>query len=316
MKNGTTIRAIIAVVVVVFLTWLLISFEVFELLHEFTRSHESWDLDEIILVVTGILIVTPVWAAIELKLSRDQIKKSAEAQVAMEQELSEARRGQAMGSLAGGMAHSGNNMLQAILTLARTAQNRLPATSPAQEIIEKIIRSASQTSDIFTSVLKLSRSERMSGDAIDFGDYLLRNMGVLGTTVALNVSVDFEDIATGFTVPLSEAECTDIMLVLLSNASDSFGGKVGQISIRMDHKTDNNGTMILSVKDSGSGIPDEIQPRIFDAFYTTKPAGEGTGIGLSVVKRIVERAGGTISFTSMVNNGTTFVIKLPVAGEQ
>lgn len=312
LKNSHRIRFGIAFLAFSILLMSFIMFDAFEWLHEFTRSHESWELDEIIVTVVAALLVIPVWAAIELKISRDDVKTEAADRLALEQELSTARRGQAMGSLAGGMAHSGNNMLQAILTLSRTAQKRLPQNDPNQEIIEKIIRAASQATDIFTSVLRLSRSERLSADVIDFGGCLLRNQGVLATTIAINLNLQLRVIATGVAVPISEAECTDIMLVLLSNASDAYQGKPGSITVDVTKDTVNQDLLKLTVSDQGRGISQEAQARVFDPFYTTKPAGEGTGIGLAVVKRIVERAGGNISLESTVGKGTTLVIQLPI----
>lgn len=312
LKNSHRIRLAIAIIAFGFLLAALISLDAFEWLHGFTRSHEDWELDELIVIVISGLVVLPVWAAVELKVSRDDVRTEAADRIALEQELSTARRGQAMGSLAGGMAHSGNNMLQAILTLGRTMQSRLPPNDPNHELVEKIIRAASQASDTFTSVLRLSRSERLSADIIDFGDCLLRNQGVLGTTIAINLNLQLRVIATGVAVPISEAECTDIMLVLLSNASDAYQGKPGNITVDVTKGATDKKILKLAVCDKGSGISEQDQVRIFDPFYTTKPAGEGAGIGLAVVKRIVERAGGTISFESNVNEGTTFVIQLPI----
>jgi signal transduction histidine kinase len=68
----------------------------------------------------------------------------------------------------------------------------------------------------------------------------------------------------------------------------------------------------VSIQDSGSGIPEEIKPKIFEAFFTTKPAGEGTGLGLDIVKRIVEKHKGTISFESQEGVGTTFFVRIPL----
>ena len=70
----------------------------------------------------------------------------------------------------------------------------------------------------------------------------------------------------------------------------------------------------MSINDSGCGIPDAIRERIFDAFFTTKPAGEGTGLGLDIVRKIVEKHGGRIAVDSEVGRGTTFTVALPIAG--
>jgi two-component system NtrC family sensor kinase len=73
-----------------------------------------------------------------------------------------------------------------------------------------------------------------------------------------------------------------------------------------------NRTIEISIKDSGSGIPEAVQRRIFDPFFTTKGPGRGTGLGLSISYGIIEKMGGTLTFTSGENEGTTFVIRLPI----
>jgi signal transduction histidine kinase len=85
----------------------------------------------------------------------------------------------------------------------------------------------------------------------------------------------------------------------------------GTLSVRLRREADD---ALVSVGDTGCGIPEEHRARIFDAFFTTKAAGEGTGLGLDIVRKIVEKHGGRIFVESEVGVGTTFTVRLPIAG--
>lgn len=104
----------------------MVKIEAFELLFEFTRSNESWDLDEYISVFLAALVTGVFWFAVDAHKKGDELKRINEKNLSTERRLSDARRVQALGTLAGGVAHSGNNLMQPILTLARISKGQLP----------------------------------------------------------------------------------------------------------------------------------------------------------------------------------------------
>ena len=107
-------------------------------------------------------------------------------------------------------------------------------------------------------------------------------------------------------------EINQVFMNLLVNACHAIER---QGEIRVSTRTE-EGAVVVSIADTGCGIPEEIRGRIFDPFFTTKPVGKGTGLGLTLSYDIVRKHGGTLTFESEVGKGTTFRIRLPVAGEE
>ena len=105
-------------------------------------------------------------------------------------------------------------------------------------------------------------------------------------------------------------ELNQVWTNLVHNALQAMG-RTGMLTIALRQE---GGDVLVSVGDTGCGIPPELRERIFDAFFTTKPAGEGTGLGLEIVRKIIEKHGGRIAVESEVGRGSTFTVSLPVAG--
>jgi signal transduction histidine kinase len=101
-----------------------------------------------------------------------------------------------------------------------------------------------------------------------------------------------------------------VVINLVTNAAHALGERGGQVRVRTYSTSD--ATISLAVSDTGVGIKDEDRPHIFEPFFSTKPAGRGTGLGLSVVRNIIYSHGGQISFQTRPGSGTTFVVTLPI----
>ncbi|MGH8030744.1 MAG: sensor histidine kinase, partial [Arenimonas sp.] len=117
----------------------------------------------------------------------------------------------------------------------------------------------------------------------------------------------FEDVPPVRCLP---DELNQVWTNLVHNALQAMDHK-GTLTVGLDRDGDE---VLVSIGDTGCGIPEEIRARIFDAFFTTKPAGEGTGLGLDIVRRIIEKHHGRIEVDSEVGRGTTFTVRLPIAG--
>ena len=111
-------------------------------------------------------------------------------------------------------------------------------------------------------------------------------------------------------VPCLPDEINQVWTNLIHNALQAMG-RTGTLTIGLRQEA---GNALISVGDTGCGIPPELRDRIFDPFFTTKPAGEGTGLGLEIVRKIVEKHGGRIAVDSEVGRGSTFTVSLPIAG--
>lgn len=118
--------------------------------------------------------------------------------------------------------------------------------------------------------------------------------------------------------PLPEIECNtsqlnQVFLNLINNAAQAMDGQPGTITVRS--RAEGAGVRI-EVSDTGSGIPPEVLPHIWETYFTTKPAGEGTGLGLPIARTIVEEHGGTIAVETELGRGTTFIVRLPAAASE
>ncbi len=113
-------------------------------------------------------------------------------------------------------------------------------------------------------------------------------------------------------VEASSSEMQQVLLNLINNAIDAMDPGGGQLDIMSRVDADN---VIVSIADTGCGIPKANLPRIFDPFFTTKPVGKGTGLGLSIIYGIINKMGGEISVRSVVDKGTVFTIRLPAVAE-
>ncbi len=230
----------------------------------------------------------------------------------LEAQLRQAQRMEAIGNLAGGVAHEFNNLLQAMLAAVETLRlRRADAQTVAAELggLEEQIRRGAQ---LTRQLLIFARSEVTAPETLDLNE-LARNGGrmvcpLLGEKIALALDL----AATPMRVEADRAQLEQLLINLALNAGDAMPSG-GTLTVRTGGGDDR---VWLEVADTGSGIPPAIRDRIFDPFFTTKGAGRGTGLGLPVVLGIVAAHGGEVAVESEVGVGTTFRITLPAAAER
>lgn len=228
----------------------------------------------------------------------------------------QAERLRALGSMASGIAHDFNNVLAVILGRVELAMEDVKDAKLKKDlqIIEKTAMDAASTVrrlQEFSRVrvghaLEAVNIEQLVQDALQMVE---SRQVQLKQTASVNI-----DIATKLSqsgpVLGDAAELKQALVNIVFNSIDAMP-KGGKITVTSEQE---NGFVVISVSDTGEGIPDEIKGRIFDPFFTTKGS-KGLGLGLSVTYGIVNRHGGKIDFESAVGEGSTFTIKLPVAGE-
>jgi two-component system, cell cycle sensor histidine kinase and response regulator CckA len=220
-------------------------------------------------------------------------------------QLQHAQKLELVGRLAGGVAHDFNNLLTAVGGYgALLSDSSDPhARIVAAEILEVQARGAALVRQLLTFA---RREENARPRPIDLS-HSLGNMKLLLARIAgdsVRINMDLED---GCHTILDPAQLEQIVLNLVANARDAMvqGGDLW-ISARAHAQT-----VELEVRDSGAGIPREVQARLFEPFFTTKPSGKGTGLGLATVHNIVAEAGGSIRVLSRTGAGTAFVVILP-----
>ncbi len=224
-------------------------------------------------------------------------------------QLQVARRVDAVGRLASGVAHDMNNVITAILGHAGLIDSVNDGQDPdIAESAAEILESARRGSRLVRRLLAFGRKKEDTPERCDV-DIVVREMaGMMAQVLPADVELVL-DLNDPGPVLLPQTEFEQILLNLVVNASDAMP-KGGNILVRtLGH----NRSVVLQVRDHGDGIPDAIRARLFEPFFTTKPAERGTGLGLATVKDIVESANGTISLLPAPDRGTVAEVVLPHA---
>jgi PAS domain S-box-containing protein len=259
----------------------------------------------------------------ELTKAYESLRIEAEERQRTEAELRRAHKLEAVGTLAGGIAHDFNNILAAILGFSELARDESPEDSPVRSHLERIFAAGIRGRDLVKQILVFSRRAEPETHPLKLAPVIKETLKLLRaslpSTINIRASLQGE---TGF-VLADPTQMQQVIMNLCTNAAYAMRQKGGRISIELTHfsfsSPDNapDPTMSpglytkLSVKDAGEGIPPETIEHIFNPFFTTKAAGEGTGLGLSVVHGIVASHGGTITVSSEPDKGSTFTIYLP-----
>ncbi len=245
----------------------------------------------------------------------------------LQADLQQALKMEAIGTLAGGIAHDFNNILGAILGHAELAICDINDTKHLNEDLNEVLKGISRARELVKQILTFSRKNEQLLQplkvqvVIEDAVKLLRSS--IPTTIEIRQDINHDCAA----VMADSTQIHQVIMNLCTNAYHAMretGGILG-ISLKpvelkkeiSDEKLKlSPGAFIkLEISDTGKGIPEEIQKRIFEPYYTTKTKGEGTGLGLAVVHGIVSSLNGDISVHSELNAGTTFRIYLPIVAE-
>jgi signal transduction histidine kinase/CheY-like chemotaxis protein len=230
---------------------------------------------------------------------------------------------EALGHLAGGVAHEFNNLLTAIGGFAKMAARRPELSDFVRDCLEEIIGSADRAANLTRQMLTFGRKQPFNVRVVDPADIVRGLDRMLRTLVPETIELAFE-IEGGPCVAVDPSQLSQAVLNLVLNARDAMpeGGRlVVGTKVRRAPPTpaaaekhlDGGDCAVIFVSDAGTGIRSDVIPHIFEPFYTTKEQGKGTGLGLSVVYSIVQSSGGIIDIDTALGSGTTFSIYLPLA---
>lgn len=241
----------------------------------------------------------------------------------LEDQLRQAQKMEAVGRLAGGIAHDFNNILTAITGHAEMLLADMTG-DPRQSDALQIQRSAQRATELTRQLLAFSRKQLLRPVVLDLNEVIGQTEGMLTRLIGENYQLVLDLQSPLSTVHADRTQIEQVLLNLVVNARDAMpaGGRVtirtADVIIGNDRSTLNvppGGYVLLEVEDSGSGIEVAVLSRIFEPFYTTKPAGRGTGLGLSTVYGAVQQSGGHIQVESAAGEGSRFSIYLPPASE-
>src|SRR5215471_15942745 len=236
----------------------------------------------------------------QLRESRDEIQRLHRTQMSRAEHLA------TLGELATGLAHEIRNPLAGIAGVIEIVGRDLPVTSPAKAVVKDVRLEIAQINHILTDLLQTARPHPPEIRKSDLNT-TVEHAVMLARQQAISKAIDI-DLKKNPSLPEVEHDSDQIHQVLLNlllNALQAIEGR-GKITVALDSEEDD---VVISVTDTGRGISPEHLPNIFRPFYTTK--GNGTGLGLSLAKRIVEEHNGHIDVTSSIGQGTNFVVTLP-----
>ncbi len=244
--------------------------------------------------------------------------------LALEEQLRQAQKMDALGRMASGVAHDFNNLLTVIRGSSELLNERLVSDRESRGILDDIALAADRASALTAQLLTFARRQHTSAEQVSIIGVLRRTYPLLSRLAGPEVAVELTCSAAG-TVAMVEAEAAQVEQViynLVVNARDAMPSG-GSVRIECDTvvtdtaQTFRHGALgagryaTIRVSDSGTGMTDEVLAKLFDPFYTTKPQGRGTGLGLATVLGIVQKAHGAVVVDSAVNAGATFTIYWP-----
>jgi signal transduction histidine kinase/PAS domain-containing protein len=231
----------------------------------------------------------------------------------LEAQLHHSQKLEALGTLAGGIAHDLNNTLVPIVALSKSMARRLPEGSRDRTSLELVIQAADRARDLAGRILTFSRKEQVQHKLVDLNQVVGQGIKLLRSLVPTTIDL-VSELPPVPPVMGDPGQCYQVLVNLVSNASRAIGTGPGTIVVGLASDA-STASVVLSVQDSGCGMDEPTQRRIFEPFYTTRKVGEGTGLGLSVVHGIVTSHGGSIEVKSALGEGTTFVVRFPRASE-
>lgn len=264
---------------------------------------------------------------------RDERNRCTEAESEkelMQEYMLQAKKMEAMGTMAGGIAHDFNNMLVIILGSAELLRVDLPADHPVLEHVESIESAGRNASALVRRMMTISKGYSASKMYFSVTQTINEMLTLVKANLPGYISISLSNTISDDLIYADIAQFQQIVINLVTNSSHAMAGRSkGSLEISVtdvvlplaDYRVETallaEGRYLrIEFSDTGSGIPREIQNRIFEPFFSTKPVGSGTGLGLAVVHGFVVNNGGSIGVESEPGNGTKFIIHLPAVEEK
>ncbi|MCK5850085.1 MAG: PAS domain S-box protein [Kiritimatiellae bacterium] len=278
--------------------------------------------------------ISPVRDADNKIVNYVAVKRDITREINLEGQLQHSQKMEAVGELAGRVAHDFTNMLVVILGHAQLARATSPSNDDLQKHIDEIVQAATRVSALTTELMSFAHKQKISLKHMDLNKVVKGLKDLLEQTMQNDVRLDINLSCTPIIMELDPSQIEQIIVHLAVNAQNAMkdGGtltiKTNMIVLSQDdiaqlkmNVVDNNGLKegsfgMLIVSDTGCGMDKEIRSHIFDPFFTTRGKGSSTGLGLPTVHNIVRRHNAYITAETIVGKGSTFTIYLPIAHDQ
>lgn len=242
----------------------------------------------------------------------------------LEDQLRHAQKMEAVGRLAGGVAHDFNNILTAIIGYGNILQMKIGEGDPVRVYVNQILGASEKAAHLTQSLLAFSRRQIIRPMPVNLNEIIERVEKLLLRLIGEDIELKMTLTDRDFTIMADSGQIEQVLMNLATNARDAMpeGGLITISTELMElddkfikaHGYDVKPGVysVLSVTDTGAGMDEDTRKRIFEPFFTTKEVGKGTGLGLSIIYGIVRQHNGYINVYSEPNKGTTFKIYLPV----
>ncbi|AOF87188.1 sensory box protein [Hydrogenophaga sp. RAC07] len=258
----------------------------------------------------------PEFYCIDFDLTERRDSEAIRAQ--LQAQLRESQKMEALGTLAGGVAHDFNNIVAAIIGNVELALDDVPADSPARTSLTEIRKASRRARDLVQQILAFSRRQLLERQVIELAPVVEESVRLLRATLPAGVNLSLH---IGPDVPRVLADATQIEQVLLNLCTNAWqavrGAAQGHVAVRLEA---HQGPVVgaaqtawarLTVSDNGQGMSDETRARMFEPFFTTKPPGTGTGLGLAVVHGILRDHEAVMEMQSAPGEGSSFSVCFP-----
>jgi len=255
-----------------------------------------------------------------VRYSRERLEWRREAR-RQEAELLQAQKMEAIGRLAGGVAHDFNNVLAAIFGYSDLLLEQFTADDPRRADVQEIRRSAERAAGLTRQLLAFSRKQILQPRVLNLHDVVSGTQKLLAALVGADITIEIRGGHDLWPVRADPGQMEQVLMNLAANARDAMpeGGRltigIANAEVQADARNrpglSSGPYVTMTVADTGSGVPADVRAHMFEPFFTTKDQGKGTGLGLATVYGIVKQSGGSVYVESEEGAGTRFVIYLP-----
>ncbi len=248
------------------------------------------------------------------------IAQNVTEQYRLERQLRHTQKMEAIGTLAGGVAHDFNNVLTPIMGYTEIIRLKLRqdgfGDKAVYEYLEQILKASKRAKSLVEQVLTFSRSTEKKAMLQYMHPIIKEVMKLMRVTLPSTIVINEDVDERCGRVLIDPVQIHQVLINLCTNAAHAMVGRHGVLAVKLDKvipKSGNKEWLELSVADTGDGIEEELLDRIFEPYFSTKEKTSGTGMGLAMVHGIISRQGGHIEVESEIGKGTIFRVRLPIA---